>query len=98
DYLRLADLKLKSIDAREYLKLLAKKYPQLSDGDRNIVPSKILTIPIDKNAILAKGIIPKGMDSLVVDEMKIKVLRGGLEKKDLAMLDFLVTNNWERPI
>jgi hypothetical protein len=98
DYLPYADLKIKSIDAQEYLKLLAKRYPQLTDGDRNIVPSRIFTIPIDKKALIAKGIIPKGMDSLVVDEMKIKVLRGGLEKKDLAMLDFLVTNNWERPV
>jgi len=98
DYLPYADLKIKSIDAREYISLLAKRYPQLSDGDRNIVPSRVLTIPIDKQALLAKGIIPKGMDSLVVDEMKIKVLKGGLEKKDLALLDFLVTTNWERPI
>ncbi len=98
DYLQFADLKIKSIDAKEYINLLAKRYPQLIDGDRNIVPSRILTIPINKQAILAKGIIPKGMDSLVVDEMKIKVLKGALEKKDLALLDFLVTTNWERPI
>lgn len=98
DYLPFADLKIKSIDAKEYLGLLAKRYPQLSDGERNIVPSRIFTIPVDKQAVLAKGIIPKGMDSLVVDQMKIKVLRGGLEKKDLALLDLLVTNNWERPI
>src|SRR5882762_1895652 len=98
DYLSFVDLKIKNIDAKEYIQLLAKRYPQLNDGERNIVPSRVLTIPIDKQAILAKGIIPKGMDSLVVDEMKIKVLKGGLEKKDLALLDFLVTSNWERPI
>src|SRR5882672_396198 len=98
DYLQFADLKIKSIDAKEYIGLLAKRYPQLNDGERNIVPSRVLTIPIDKQAILAKGIIPQGMDSLVVDEMKIKVLKGGLEKKDLALLDFLITTNWERPI
>jgi len=98
DYLPVADLKIKSIDAKEYINLLAKRYPQLIDGDRNIVPSRILTIPIDKQAIIAKGIIPKGMDSLVVDEMKIKVTKSALEKKDLALLDFLVTTNWERPI
>ncbi len=99
DYLQFNDgFKIKSIDAREYLDLLAKRYPQLSDGERNYVPSRILTIPVDKNAVIAKGIIPKGMDSLVVDEMKIKVLRGGLEKKDLALLDVIVSSNWERPI
>lgn len=98
DYLPYTDLKLKSIDARDYLGLLAKRYPQLSDGERNIVPSRIITIPVDKKAVLAKGIIPKGMEDLVVDEMQIKVIRGGLEKKDLALLDFLTTSNWERPI
>lgn len=98
DYLPYRDLKIKSIDAREYLQALAKKLPGLNEGDRNVVPSRILTIPVDKQAVLAKGIIPKGMDSLVVDEMQIRVVRGGLEKKDLAMLDFIVTNNWERPV
>jgi hypothetical protein len=98
DYLPYADLKIQSIDAREYLEALSKHVAGLSDGERNIVPSRVLTIPIDKQAVIAKGIIPKGMDSLVVDVMKIKVLRGGLEKKDLALLDVLVTSNWERPI
>ena len=98
DYLPFVDLKLKNIKAKEYIQLLAKRYPQLNDGNQNIVPSRVLTIPIDKKAILAKGIIPKGMDSLVVDEMKIKVLGNVLYKSDLALLDFLVTNNWERPI
>ncbi|MBS1491605.1 MAG: DUF2723 domain-containing protein [Bacteroidetes bacterium] len=98
DYLSFVDLKLKSIDAKQYLELLAKRYPQLMDGDRNIVPSKIITIPINKKEILAKGIIPKGMDSLVVDEMKIRVKSNMLYKSDLAILDFLTTSNWDRPL
>ncbi|MFM9840522.1 MAG: protein O-mannosyl-transferase family [Cyclobacteriaceae bacterium] len=98
DYLPFADMKLASIDAKQYIDLLSKDYKQLRDGDRNVVPSRIFTLNIDKQAILAKGIIPKGMDSLVVDQMQIRLLKGGLEKKDLAILDLLVTNNWERPI
>jgi len=98
DYLPFRDMKIGSIDARQYLDLLAKRYPQLNEGDRNIVPSRVITLAVDKQAVLAKGIIPKGMDSLVVDEMKLRLTRGALEKKDLAILDVLVTNNWERPI
>jgi hypothetical protein len=30
--------------------------------------------------------------------MQIRLTKGALEKKDLAILDFLVSNNWERPI
>jgi len=98
DYLPFADLKLKSLDARQYIDLLSKDYAQLRDGDRNIIPSKVLTLSINKDELRAKGLIPKQFDSLLVDQMEIKVLRGALEKKDLALLDFLVTNNWERPV
>jgi hypothetical protein len=38
------------------------------------------------------------MDNLVVDQMQIRLLKGALYKSDLALLDLLVTNNWERPI
>ena len=98
DYLPYVDMKIPAIDAKQYIELLSKDYKQLRDGDRNLVPSRVFTIAVDKQAILAKGIIPKGMDSLVVDKMQIRLLRGGLEKKDLAILDLLTTNNWERPI
>ncbi|MFM7428499.1 MAG: protein O-mannosyl-transferase family [Flammeovirgaceae bacterium] len=101
DYLPFADVKIASIDATQYINLISKDYKALRDGDRNIVPSRVFTLNIDKEAVLAKGIIPKGMDSLVVDQMQIRLLKGGLEKKDLALLDLLVTNNkngWERPI
>jgi Protein of unknown function (DUF2723) len=98
DYVRYMDFKIPSIDAKQYLELLSKDSKQLRAEDANIIPSRVLTLNIDKQAILAKGIIPKGMDSLVVDQMKIRVLKGGLEKKDLAILDLLITNNWERPI
>lgn len=98
DYLPFADLKIKSLDAKQYIDLLSKDYAQLRDDDRNIIPSKVLTLSINKDELRAKGLIPKQFDSLLVDQMEIKVLRGALEKKDLALLDFLVTNNWERPI
>ena len=98
DYLPFADLKIKSLDAKQFIDLLSKDYAQLRDGDRNIIPSKVLTLQINKEDLRARGLIPAQFDSLLVDQMEIKLLRGALEKKDLALLDFLVTNNWERPI
>jgi hypothetical protein len=98
DYLPFADFKLKSIDAKEFINLLSKDYQQLRDGDRNVVPTRMFTLNINKEDLRARGIIPKNLDSLMVDQMQIKLLKGALEKKDLAILDFLVTNNWERPL
>lgn len=98
DYLPFADLKIKSLDVNQYLDLLKKNHPQLRSDDRNIVPSKVFTLKVDTAAVLASGIIPKGMEHLVVDEMQFRLIGGGLEKKDLALLDVLATNNWERPV
>ncbi len=98
DYLYYADLKINSIDAKQYLDLLAKNHPGLRDGDHNMVPSKIITLDIDQKDVLAKGVIPKGMEPFMVKQMQLKLLNNVLQKWDLAFLDLLVTTHWERPI
>jgi hypothetical protein len=98
DYLSYADLKINSIDAKQYLDLLSKNHPGLRDGDRNIVPSKVITIDIDKRAVIEKGVIPKGMENLVVSRMELRLTNNVIEKRDLLFLDLLVTSNWERPV
>jgi len=98
DVLYYQDLKIPSIDLNQFLDLLKKNYPQLRYDRNNIVPSKVFTLNINKADVIAKGIIPKGMDSLVVDQMKLRLRGNVLEKKDLAFLDILATNNWERPL
>ena len=98
DVLYYQDLKIPSIDLHQFLGLLKKNYAGLRTERTNIVPSKVFTLDINKEEVIAKGLIPKGMDSLVVDQMKIRLRGSALEKKDLAFLDILATNNWERPI
>ncbi|MEO0554434.1 MAG: DUF2723 domain-containing protein [Bacteroidota bacterium] len=101
DYLPFEDLGLKSIDVKQYLQLLKNDDKRLRlYPSANVLPSKTLTLNVNVNKVRSLGIIPKGMDSLVVDQMvlKMKSGRNGLEKKDLAILDNLATADWERPI
>ncbi len=98
DVLYYQDMKIPSIDLHQFLSLLKKNYPQLRYDRNNLVPSKVFTLDINKQEVIAKGIIPKGMDSLVVDQMRIRLKGNALEKKDLAFLDVLASNNWDRPI
>lgn len=98
DVLYYTDLKIPSIDLNQFLDLLKKNYSQLRYDRNNIVPSKLFTLEVNKEDVIAKGIIPKGMENLVVDQMKIRLRGNVLEKKDLAFLDVLATNNWERPL
>jgi hypothetical protein len=97
DYLRYQNLKIDAINLNEYLNLLKGQSPLQMDGS-NIVPAKTLVLPVNKEAVLASGIIPKEMEGLVVDQMEFRLKGGALEKKDLAILDVIASSNWERPI
>ncbi len=102
DYLPLyEEFNLRSIDLRQYINLLKENDDRLRVyPSANVVPSSTFTLPIDKEKVRSLGIIPSGMDSLLVDRMtfSLKQGRGGLEKKDLAILDILATTDWSRPI
>ncbi len=101
DYLPFEDLGLKSIDVKQYLQLLKNNDKRLRlYPSANVLPSKTLTLNVDVNKVRQLGIIPAGMDSLVVPQMVLKMKPGknGLEKKDLAILDNIATADWERPI
>jgi hypothetical protein len=98
DYLRYADMKIKSIDLKQYIGLLSKNYPQLRYEGGNLVPSKVFTLDIDTEDVLKKNLVPTGMDSLLVNPMAWKMNGGGLYKSDLAIMDVIASNNWERPI
>jgi hypothetical protein len=97
DGLRYQDLKLPAVDLKDYLNLL-KQSNRLEVDGANIIPSKVLVLKVDTAAVIAKGIIPKELRHLVVDEVVIRIKGNFLYKGDLAMLDLLATSNWERPI
>ncbi|MCU0383124.1 MAG: DUF2723 domain-containing protein [Cyclobacteriaceae bacterium] len=99
DYLPFQDLKIQAISLKEYLDLIKKDYKGLRYyKTANIIPTRELVLPVDVEHVKRLNIIPEGFDSLLVPEMKLKLTGGGLEKKDLAMLDLLATSNWERPL
>ncbi|MCG8339803.1 MAG: DUF2723 domain-containing protein [Cytophagales bacterium] len=89
------------IDVRQYLRLIREEHPrlQLTNGlDSNIIPSKMMCLKIDKEDILAKGIISDDKKHLLVKNMVWSLKERALEKKDLVILDLIVSSNWERPI
>jgi len=99
DYLPFLDMKIPAIDLKEYLKLLRQDHKALrAYPTANVVPSQELVLKVDVEKVRRLGIVPKELDSLIVPEMRLRLTRGGLEKKDLAMLDLLATSDWERPI
>lgn len=101
DYLMFYDAGIRSIDLTQYLALIKQNYKDLQHpymSGANMLPAKEIVLNVDLEKVRSLGIIPKGMDSLAVNQMRLRVIGNSLEKKDLAMLDVLATTNWERPI
>jgi hypothetical protein len=99
DVLPFEDLKIGSIEAREFLGLIKREHKGLQlYPTSNIIPSRTITLKVDKERVRKLGIVPPQLDSLLVDEMVLRLKGRYLEKKDLAMLDVLTTADWERPI
>ena len=99
DYLPFEDLKIPNMSLKEYINLLAKDDKALRlYPDANIIPSKNIILDVDVDQVKASGIVPAELDSLIVPKMVLRLKGRALEKKDLALLDVLLTNNWKRPV
>ncbi|MCV9388975.1 glycosyltransferase family 117 protein [Reichenbachiella ulvae] len=105
DYLPLVErqnIKGGTMNAEQFIKLINDEHPALqvptSVSKYNSVPAKNFYLDVDTASVLSMGIIPEQYKNMMVDRMHWSMKGGGLEKKDLAILDLIVNNNWERPI
>lgn len=73
-----------------------KRYP---GGSYNYIPCRSVKLTVDKEACIRNGIVPESMKDRIVDEIdwEIKDSRA-IFKSGLMLLDFMATNNWERPV
>ena len=82
------------------LKFMASDKPLSAGGGRTLdtyLPTKDLYIPVDRNQVTANGTVSRG-DSSIVDKISFKITKNQLLKSDLAILDIIGSNLWERPI
>ena len=64
----------------------------------NYVPCSKMKLTVDKEACLRNGIVPESMADRIVDEITWEVKDRALWKNSILLLDFMATNNWERPV
>lgn len=90
------------LDITQFLELVKKDHPAIqintSLGNLNYLPAKKLSLKIDKEDVLSKGIIPSGKEDLLSNKITYNIRGRRIEKKDLMILDLIDTNRWERPI
>ncbi|MCS6834320.1 MAG: tetratricopeptide repeat protein, partial [Flammeovirgaceae bacterium] len=93
------------VNLRTYLKLLNENNPAvmvgLQDGSMTgKLLSRTFVLDVDSSAVINLGIIPKGKEKRVVSKMTWELRKNYnyIYKNELALLDLIATNNWERPI
>ncbi len=64
----------------------------------NTFPTQYIKIPVNKEKVLANGIVAQKDAHLIVDEITLKVDTDLLYKNRLMMLDIIANNDWDRPI
>ena len=67
-------------------------------GAVNYVPVRSVKLTVDKEACLRNNIVPESMADRIVDEITWEIKGNNLWKNSLLLLDFMASNNWERPV
>ncbi|MFT7628513.1 MAG: hypothetical protein ACI9OS_002173 [Ulvibacter sp.] len=103
DYIVFQETKQDTIDIKTWMKWVADDSPvtklEMNSGVfANTFPSKVIRIPVDKEAVLKNGIVAQEDADEIVPYIHITLKGDFIYKNRLLMLDILANNNWERPI
>src|SRR5690606_26951190 len=92
-----------SVELEKILALLLSDNPSdqvaYEDGTRqNFLPTKNFKLTVDKEAVIKHRVVPEKWQETIVDTMEWTYNQNVLTRAELALMDMLVHNNWERPI
>jgi hypothetical protein len=101
-YVENPNLQNQAVNLVSYMDLIRRDHQALKVptmlGAYNRLPTRTLYLPVNKEEVLSKDLIPEGMENMVPDRMLFRLKGNGLEKNTLMILDMIIANNWERPI
>ncbi len=62
------------------------------------IPARKLVIPVNRENVLASGIVKPEDAHLIVDSIEFSLPGGSIEKPQLVLLDLLASFDWSRPL
>ena len=90
------------IDAKKYLQLLHENHPALTVHSSNgepysILPSRVLKLPVLSSRESMQNRFVKNL-AVNFQEMALSVKGSFLPKNALALIDLVISNEWQRPV
>jgi len=103
DVIAFQETKEDTVDIKTWMDWVGSENPitkvELNSGQMiSSFPSKIIRIPVDKEAVLRNGVVAQKDADKIVPYIDIKLSGDFVYKNRLLMLDIIANNNWERPI
>lgn len=92
-----------TLDIKTWMNWIASDDPRTMSETQsgtmvNTYPTQHITIPVDKQTVLDKGIVAAKDADSIVNSIEVFIDENVLYKNRLLMLDVIANNNWERPI
>jgi hypothetical protein len=76
----------------------ALKVPVSATELYDIIPTRTIRIPVDKNKVLASGTVKPEDADKIVPYIEITLKGNYIQKSQMIVLDILANNDWKRPI
>jgi hypothetical protein len=91
------------VEAKEVMEFIRSndsrtKYDIGLDGPVDYIPTKRISLPVDKDAAIASGIVKESDRDLMVDTVYINLKKSSLSRSELMLLDMFANFDWKRPI
>ncbi|GAA4372462.1 glycosyltransferase family 117 protein [Hymenobacter koreensis] len=94
---------VQAVNVKEFMQLVRQNSPLLqvqTQSGKSLLsyPTPNFYLDVDTAAVRRLSIVPAERRTQLVARMQWSVGKDALEKKQLALLDLLATNNWQRPV
>ncbi len=85
------------VNLKDAIRFVGEDHP-VGQQAETYLPSNKLSIPVDKNTVIANNVVSIEDTAKIVNKIDFKIKSNSLLKGDLAVLDIIASNLWERPI
>jgi hypothetical protein len=92
-----------SVELSEAMKFLgsddARTKVKVSGGEMmDFLPSRNFHVTVDKQKVLKTGTVKPEDESLIADKITFNINKNYISKSEMAILNMVAANNWDRPI
>ncbi len=103
DFIMYQQITADTLNIQSWMNWIASDHPstkaELRSGQKvKTFPTKSISVPVNKENVLANGIVRPEDSSEIVDVIQIEFKENTVYKNQLLMLDILANNDWKRPI